>query len=64
MLFAFFQVALLKKRVKVISDGTVPCEDDTLQAGDATNALTQSPLKEQEEVPEVNEGKQFLTVYL
>lgn len=49
----------MKKRVKVVSDGTVPFEGEAPQAGDASNTLTQSPLKEQEEGPEVNEGMQF-----
>lgn len=55
----------MKKRVKVVSDGTVPFEGEAPQAGDASNTMTRSPLKEQEEAPEVNEGMQFFSlVYL
>lgn len=55
----------MKKRVKVVSDSTVPFEGEAPQAGDASNTLTQSPLKEQEEAPEVNEGMQlFHSVFI
>lgn len=57
----FSKVALLKKRVKVVSDGTVSFEGEAPQAGDASNTLTQSPLKEQEEVLEGHEGTAFFS---
>lgn len=50
----------MKKRVKVGSDGSVPLEGEVPQSDDASNASTQSPVKEQEEVPEVPEGMQIL----
>lgn len=50
----------MKKRVKVGSDGSVPLEGEVPQSDDASNTSTQSPVKEQEEAPEVPEGMQTL----
>lgn len=55
-LCAFLQVALLKKRVKGVSDGAVPLEGDNPQTDDVSDSSRQSPSKEQGEEPEVAEG--------
>lgn len=54
----FPQVALLKKRMKGVSDGAVPLEGEVNQAENAAQSSTQSPSKEQEE-PEVTEGSEI-----
>ncbi|XP_031727562.1 golgin subfamily A member 4 isoform X2 [Anarrhichthys ocellatus] len=54
------QVALLKKRAMVVSDGAVPPEGDVPQSEDANSdstSSTQSPLKEQGVEPEATEGE-------
>ncbi|XP_075933332.1 golgin subfamily A member 4 isoform X4 [Anarhichas minor] len=54
------QVALLKKRATVVSDGAVPPEGDVPQSEDANSdstSSTQSPLKEQGVEPEATEGE-------
>lgn len=56
MVFAS-QVALLKKRVKGVSDSAAPPEGELSQSEDL-NSTQQSPPNEQEVEPEVTEGKQ------
>ncbi|KAM6922748.1 golgin subfamily A member 4 isoform 3-T7 [Lycodopsis pacificus] len=53
------QVALLKKRATVVSDGAVPPEGDVPQSENANSdsTSTQSPLKEQGVEPEATEGE-------
>lgn len=55
----FPQVALLKKRMKGVSDGAVPLEGEVNQAENAAQSSTQSPSKEQGEEPEVTEGSEI-----
>ncbi|XP_030011267.1 golgin subfamily A member 4 isoform X2 [Sphaeramia orbicularis] len=49
------QVALMKKRLKGVSDGAVPPEGQLPQSEDSTS-VQQSPSKEQEVEPEASEG--------
>lgn len=55
----FPQVALLKKRMKGVSDGAVPLEGEVNQAENAAQSSTQSPSKEQGEEPEVTDGSEI-----
>lgn len=61
MLIVYFswQVALLKKRVKVVSDGALPPEGEVRQSEDPEDSAsaTQSPSKEGGAEPEASEGK-------
>lgn len=57
--YMFPQVALLKKRMKGISDGAVPPEGDVNQAENASESSTLSPSKEQGEEPEATEGNEI-----
>lgn len=54
------KVALLKKRVKGVSDGSLPPEGEVPQSEVAQESLSvvQSPIKEHELEPEGTEGKQ------
>lgn len=57
----FSQVALLKKRMKGLSDGAVPLEDVN-QAENSIESSTQSPSKEQGEEPEPTESKEIFSL--
>lgn len=58
----FQQVALLKKRMKGVSDGAVPLEGDVNQAEHAAETFTQSPSNEQGEEPEATEGNEIFLI--
>lgn len=61
--FSFYcQVALLKKRVKGVSDGAMPSEGEVPQPEGAVDSAspTHSPSKEQGLESEVAEGKLFM----
>lgn len=57
----FPQVALLKKRMKGVSDGAVTLEGGVNQAENAAESSTQSPSKEQEEL-EATEGNEIFFI--
>lgn len=60
----FPQVALLKKRMKGVSDGAAPLEGDVNQAENAAESSPQSPSKKQGEEPEATEGNEISLVPL